>query len=615
MRTALTRGGVGVAALAVAASTVFIASPASAAPGEGTLTVTWFEDRYTDGIYDTTPTNPAGEKDQLRQSGSYLYLQTADDAWFGAPQRADGSYVFPDVPIGEADLYVVDPTGTNQNAFWDATEGAPEFMPQSNVSFTDGTFLHEDGTRTTGLSGPSSSAGRLTVNIAEEATTTRLVGMAGIGANAEVTVDGERTTGVAELSFLSNGTALPATEWDTGRFFAARGTDLAKLVPGEIGIAVDVDPRRYRIESVTAGSNIDTTLSIPLTQTDGVWTMETSALVRYFDSVVFKVALAPVALTDLTVTYFADNVLDGVYDPTLESSTGYSDEKRTTDYLYLHDSQGQWWATTANADGDFVFTDVPAGAATLHLTVPDPYVSTSVWDATDVTSLTEVRPVPQAPITFTGGTYLAPDGTEAPIIATDRLTAAVPLNLVEGEDAVEAGLASADQSAVVVDASGEPVTGATVELLANGTPLESTLLDGVYYSANLAAGVYGVRVTAPAGFQVTSVRALSALTGEELIVEGPAAAPTGVWTVSSDQLARNFDGVEWEVAVAALPVVIPGDGAQPGTGAGTGTAGSVKGSLASTGADAIGASIAGGSALLLLLAGAAALLIRRRAAQ
>lgn len=611
MRTALSRGGVGVAALAVAASSILVASPASAAPGEGTLTVTWFEDRYTDGVYDTTPTNPAGEKDQLRQSGNYLYLQTADDAWYGAPQRADGTYVFPDVPMGEADLYVVDPTGTNQNAFWDATEGDPEFMPQSNVSFDNGTFLHEDGTRTTGLSGPGSSAGRLTVNIGDETTTNRLVGMAGIGANAEVTVDGERTTGLAELTFFENGAALPATEWDTGRFFAARDAGQAKLVPGEIGIGVELlDTRRYRIESVTAGSNIDTTLSIPLTQNGGIWTMDSADLVRYFDSVEFTVALAPVPLTDLTVTYFDDNVLDGVFDPTLESPAGVGDEKREATYAYLQDASGQWWATTANAEGDFFFDDVPAGAGTLHLGVPAMDVL-AVWDATDLTDYTDLEVVEQGPISFTGGTDVSA-GAGTPIDADNVLTAAVPVVLAEGEDVVEAGAASVFQFANVVTESGEGFYDAEITLLANDTSLPTPFDDGVYYAAaTLAPALYGIAATAPAGFQIVDVQAFSWLTDEELVVTGAAAsAASGTWRVTPEQLGDAFDGVEWRVTVAPLPAT-PGDGGQPGTGA----AGGTKDALASTGADSTGATIAGLSALLLLLAGAGALLIRRRTAQ
>lgn len=619
MRTALTRAGVGTAALAVAAASVLAATPAVAAPGEGTVTITWFEDRTTDGVFDPSIVNPAGDADRVRDSASYLYLHTADGEWYVAPQNADGNHVFPNVAVGEAELYVTDPNASSRSvAFWDATAPADlSPMPQTPFSFTDGTFLFLDGTTLDGRSSPGTPGGRGTFTITEGDNAPRLVGMAGIAANAEVTQDGVPTSDAAELEFFENGTAVPAVAWQAGQYYAEDGSYQKRFVPDAVGIAVD-PARGFRVESVTASSNINSTLSIDLTEENGIWTANTADLPSFTDAFEFDIALAPVPLTDLSVSYFNDNALDGVLDETVESPTGEIDTKRTTGYAYIQDAQGDWYATIANADGDFVFSGIPTGAATLHVGVPNSYVSTAVWNATDLVDYTDLITVEQPSITFTGGTYLAPDGSEAPIAATDLLTAALPLELAAVEaHSVEVGSASVNQSATVTDEAGAPFADAEVLLFANDTVLETVELETAQYAAigDLAPADFGIVAAAPTGFEIDSVQAFSAITGAELEVETvveidevSVSAIAGGYTVSPGQLSTNFDGVEWAVSVAPAAVVVP-EPETPGTpGSGSTPTG---GSLAVTGAEHNGA-IGGGLAALLLIAGAGIVVVCRR---
>ncbi len=639
MRSALTIGGVGAAGILLASA--FAAAPAAAAPGEGTVIVTLFEDRYTDGVFDPTDVNPNGQIDAVRTSNSlYLFAEgdpavDTDDEWYGAAANAEGQFVFPNIPVGPASVHTVDPSGSlNTTGFWDATD--PENLVRAeglNYSFVDGTFFDDDGTvLSTTLAG--GGAGARADFVIAEGDNVRTIGMAQVGAYADVLVDGTPTTGVAEVAFFSNGEEFAPMEWQPGEYLGSYGgSGFAQLVPRGIGITVDPE-RGYRVEAVTARSNINSGLDLEVTETDGLYTVDAAALPLYFDDVVFEVVLAPVPLTDLTVTYFDDNALDGVYDTADQSPTGETDEKRVDGYAYVQDAEGDWYATSANEAGDYVFPGVAAGEVSLYLDVPNVDESTAVWNASGVTSYEEIVEVAQEDISFAEGTYFDPAGGEGPIEKpVPALAAVLPLTLAEGDATVAAGSAAVTQEAVVMDEEGAPSDKAAISFLAGDISYSAEAFDEqAFYAAEgdgspayLAPADYALDVVAQEGFDIVEVTATSAETGEELLVASAAALPAvaeGTWTVAPTALATADDRVLWTVVVGPEEDAGPGTEEPPGDGDGDGDGGSgtpAPGTggddLASTGLDAMPYLLAGLIALALLAVGAGSMIVRRRNAE
>jgi hypothetical protein len=296
MHSALKKIAVGAAiATAFGAVTPVVAGQASAADATGTVTVTQFEDRYADGLFDTTPVAPNGDTDRKRTS-SYVYLHDVNGKWWATNYNASGDYVFPNIPVGEAQIYIGGPNSGVSAAFFDATGAAGiadlERMPNKNVSFSNGSFINPDGTTIDTLSGPSSVQAEASLTVTP-ASQSKLIGMSAFKAGVQtVLADDPETlvTGYGVPTVHSNGDSYAAVEYATGNFYVADGTDEAYFFPSRFGVTVE-PTEGYIVTNVEARSSINTTLSLPVTETDGFYSVDLLDAANYFDRVDFVVTL------------------------------------------------------------------------------------------------------------------------------------------------------------------------------------------------------------------------------------------------------------------------------------------------------------------------------------
>ena len=270
----------GLAATGVAAAIVVAPLPAMAAedtdPNTGTVTVTRFDDRYADGLFDPSKTARDGTTDQKRTSNS-AWLVASDGSRHYAGDTADGDQVFENVPVGPATVYLTAPNNPAGEVFFDATGAASaddiERLPIASYQ------------------GMASAELSLTV---DEDGEQRLVGMTALRAAADVRyADGTVASGLTSVEFGSGGTWYPATEYrfsgGEGTYEAFEGYGYVRHVPDEIGIRITA-PAGQRVASVTAADHAD----IPVTQRDGAWWMPTTGASSYFSNPTFTVTLEPI---------------------------------------------------------------------------------------------------------------------------------------------------------------------------------------------------------------------------------------------------------------------------------------------------------------------------------
>jgi LPXTG-motif cell wall-anchored protein len=309
MHSALKKIAVGaVIATAFGAVTPVVAGTASAADANGTVTVTQFEDRYADGLFDTSLVAANGDSDRKRTS-SYVYLHDVNGKWWATNYNASGDYVFPNIPVGAAQIYIGGPNSGVSAAFFDATGATGiddlERMPNTTISFDNGSFILQDGTTIDTLAGPSSiqAEASLTVTAASQS---KLIGMSAFKAGVQtVLADDPETlvTGYGVPTVRSNDDSYAAIEYQPGNFYVADGTDEAYFFPSRFGVTVE-PTEGYVVTNVEARSSINTTLSLPVTETDGFYSVDLLDAANYFDRVDFVVTLdvAPPTPVDPPVT-------------------------------------------------------------------------------------------------------------------------------------------------------------------------------------------------------------------------------------------------------------------------------------------------------------------------
>jgi len=628
------RMGAGALCLVAAVPALLIAAPAAAvvAPATGDLTVTIFSDRFPDLAFDPSKVTVNGEADLTREAPGYLHLRAADGTWFTTGADADGRYTFENIPAGAASVYITDPNSYRSVSYFQTVTGGGQLMPATSFSFQDGTFQFTDSDDViTTYDAASDVASAAAVTVAPDAELT--IGLTAVTASASVLspADGSVISDLADIAFLSNGQRFDATATPTDSVF--RPGDEQRLLPTGLGIAVDPAPG-YAVAGVSAASAISGA-ALAVTERDGGWFVDGAALPSYLDRADFAVQLEQLPTADVVITQFEDRVLDGVFDDAIEGPTGDSDRLRNSGYVYIEDAFGDWWATTADAQGSFTFDGIPAGPATVHLTAPNSYISSTWWDATAIADYTEIERGGYGEVVFDDGTYLPPTGgAPLPIRGSGVLSGTVELDLAAdaGEQGFEIGMAAVGQNATVTTTDGQPVGDAVLRFSANAEQLTaepSGAAPGGYFAADanglayLSAADYGLAVDAPEGWEVAEVTAASS-EGAPLTVTESAAG----WIVAPQQLAPYFGAVEWAVVLDEAAVVTPptgggsGDGSDDdGSGSGSGGSGSapaagnggapVRGDLADTGVETQQLTGFALLAALLLTAGVALRRLRR----
>lgn len=266
-----------VAAALVAAPLPALAQDATTEQATGSLTVTRFDDRYADGLFDTTLATVNGDRDRLNDSGPAQLIDVNGKRWYISADP-DGLYRFTGVPVGPAKLYLGHPNNPANEVFFDAT-GATQTSDIRRLPTTE-------------YFGPQ---GTLDVVIDEDGEE-RLVGMTAIGLEAKVTLDGEPYSGLSTIEFGSGGEWFAGVEYAglKGGYEALTGYNGLSHLPGDLGFRVTA-PAGYAVASVQAFTG-SAPLSYPdiamtLTEREGAYWVDSRELPLYFFSAAFHVTL------------------------------------------------------------------------------------------------------------------------------------------------------------------------------------------------------------------------------------------------------------------------------------------------------------------------------------
>ncbi len=305
-------------AAASAALTALVAAPlpalADEAAATGDLTVTRFDDRYADGLFDTTKTSPAGDVDRLNTSLAAQLVDVNGTRHYKSAD-ADGLYRFTDVPVGPATLYLGHPNDPANEVFFDAT-GATSASEIRRMETTQ--YFGAQGT--------------LQVMIDEDGEK-RLIGMTALGVVAKVTkTDGSIVSGLTSIEFGSGGQWFPGSEYaglPGGYEAQTTGYRVIRHLPGELGMRITA-PEGYRVASVTAatGSAPISYPDIPMTITerDGAYWVDSAAVPLYFFSAAFHVTLEELPDTTRPTTTLVTPTTAGPFS-SLSLQVDASDDK------------------------------------------------------------------------------------------------------------------------------------------------------------------------------------------------------------------------------------------------------------------------------------------------
>ena len=265
----LTLTAAGVAALALVATPLpALADETETATGD--LTVTRFDDRYADGLFDVTKTAASGDKDRLNTSLP-AQLIDVDGTRHYKSADADGRYRFTDVPVGPATLYLAYPNGPSGEVLFDATGaatasdivrlGSADYYGQQAVLDL---MIDEDG---------------------EE----RLIGMSALRLVANVQfADGTPVAGAAvELGSQADWYAATEYTFRAGTYEAfGNPSGYIRHLPGELGVRV-TPPAGYGIGEVTAADNN----AFTVIERDGAYFFSSTEVWNYFWNPAFTVTL------------------------------------------------------------------------------------------------------------------------------------------------------------------------------------------------------------------------------------------------------------------------------------------------------------------------------------
>lgn len=249
----------------------------TAEPATGDLTVTRFDDRYADGLFDPSKAAPSGDRDRINASHAAQLVDVNGTRWYISADE-DGVYRFQDIPVGPATLYLGHPNNPAGEVFFDAT-GAASAADITRLPTTD--YFGAQGTL------------RLEIDADGEE---RLIGMTALRlvANAQF-ADGTPAAGLAGVELGSGDDWYPATEYSfrPGTYEAFSSSGYIRHLPGDLGVRLTA-PDGYRIAGVTAADNRE----FPVAERDGAYWFSSTEVWNYFWNPAFTVTLE--ALPDTT---------------------------------------------------------------------------------------------------------------------------------------------------------------------------------------------------------------------------------------------------------------------------------------------------------------------------
>lgn len=246
-------------------------------PGTGNVTITKFDDRYADGLFDTTKTAPSGDKDRLGE-GTINLIDVNGTRHYSS--GTNGVFAFENVPVGPATAYITYPNGPGSEVLFDAT-GATSAADVTRL--VPGDYM--------------GAAGKLPIAVDTDGEA-RLVGLSALRLVANVRYADGTPVSDAKVE-LGSDDWYPATEYGfrAGTYEAFQSSNYVIHVPGEMRVRVTA-PEGYRVASVTAGDNS----AFKVTEKDGVYSFSSARIWNFFRNPAFTVTLAnDITAPELTV--------------------------------------------------------------------------------------------------------------------------------------------------------------------------------------------------------------------------------------------------------------------------------------------------------------------------
>ena len=536
------------AASAEAAPTAEATVAAEAATGA--LNVTYFEDESVNNTYD--------DGDTLRDT--YIYVQDAAGQWWSTTANADGTYTIEGLAEGQATVYFTMPNSPGRQVVFNA-EDTSRFeqgtMEAANdVNYYDSTT----GEIIPARIGGGSSVAYTTVNITADAPAALEAGLSMVSARAIVTETGS-TEGRDDLASvkLRDGNRTLNTVWsedsgqyratvsadDAGEYWYLRDNMVAEIVPAA----------GYELVDVKA---FDGNTELTVTQSRGTYAINRADLSNEFAQVQWKAEVQPLGATgSMSLQYFRDLQVDNQYNEG-------ADELRDA-YIYVQDAKGQWWSTTANADGTYNLGDLPVGEATVYLTSPVNVDDVVIFDAETLERLPQQTTEAQD-----SAIYVDPDTGERTAARIPGGVAAAKTTVTiteDGDVARSIGMSRVSSTAKVVEQGSEEGRDDLAQINfgdTEGTPATAWSDSNSEFRAVVSDDDLGqhwflgdelsIEVFAEAGYEIASVKAFDdsmELTVNQISESG---SDSGVFAVDRSAVADSNSRVEWLVEIVPVEV-------------------------------------------------------------
>ncbi|MGO3648430.1 hypothetical protein [Agrococcus casei] len=529
-------------------------TPALDVPTDQTsLVLNYFNDFTLNNVRDADDPIPTSTR---------VYVQDAEGTLWNTAAGSNELVVFPDMAPGEAKILysggaVSGKVATDANGNRLEVEAGPGQVETHKIDEETGEVVVSNLNLTGNYFTASVTLGegqvtehQAAVSTTKSQATVSIVDAEGTVIDADPSIDFSFTNGAAELA---------AERWANNSPGRYNAVDASGSASGISAPALTVHaPEGYAIHSATASAG---NAQLPVAIDGTTATVQATDLPRRTSTIAWTIAFTeqtePVASTELNVRYWADRVVDGVYDTSVTDESGRTDElPATSGIVYVIDADGEYWSTTAGEDGLLSFPGIAAGEAKVLMGVSNEQMT--VQDAASDRNLPATREHYTQPVT-----YIDPEtGEHRESRVGGQLlfegTAVVAEETVEGETADFRTSLVRTSAEITLDGEAVGNDYASVEFAnndewfatgfgGNGTyiyPLHGT---DDSRAQSLGAHTVSVKVEAAEGYRVDSVTPANG--GDEMTVT----EANGVYTVQTTELTTSFDIIKWNIVVSEEP--------------------------------------------------------------
>ena len=470
-------------------------------PKVGVGDFVWF-DTDRDGIQDGGEPGLAGLTISITKADGSAVTDVFGNAVTTTTTNGSGQYLFENLPPGSYKVSVVTPSGYVSTS---ASVGSDPAVDSSTGTATSAS-LTADGTSDLtldfGFYASVVSVGNL-VWIDTDRDGVQDSGELGL---AGVTMSITKADGSAVTDVFGNAVTTTTTNANGNYVFA-------NLPLGSYKVTA-VTPSGYVPTSASAGSDPAVDSSTGTVTSTNLATDGASDVTLDFGFVVPSVSVGNLV--------WIDTDRDGVQDVGELGLAGVTMSITKADGSAVTDVFGNAvTTTTTDANGNYLFANLPVGSYKVSVTAPSGYVSTTVSAGSDRAVDSSTGTATSASLTTNGASDLTLDfGFVVPSVSVGRLVW-FDTDRDGVQDVGEPGLAGVTMSIMKADG------GAVTDVFGNPVMTTTTDASGNYVFANLPVGSYKVNVVEPTGYTATVAGA------------GTTATDSSTGTATSTNLTSN----------------------------------------------------------------------------